>query len=496
MNSMERITILSPAYCTKTRFLNNISLLRIATGVSCLLLLIGPQTVHSFSYSTTWNSRSRSSSYIGSNSQTPALGLDVASCKYGKEYSSNYCSDNSFKTRLSHQEEARYLRIMDEYKLIQALKVEGMNQEQWAAAAKLKDSSDIDRIIFEGFEARQKLLEHNMGLVHFVVSKHYYYSSTATLGYDDLIQEGVFGLAIALDKYDIANINNNNFGTYAYHWIRATVSRAKHRSEDIIRIPEHVSLSINKIQKACERLGLDCDLKDPTSIQTSSLLRDPSREKVLAMEAGLTVHQLKEALLVANRRQSYVELEPWMMPSANFEEDYYNAVVKEKEFWAKAFGKFLRPKELEALGLRYGLWSSTSSATASDNSGRCTTSSNYSSKQAEKYPKPFRDFEAEAEEALFGKSSILFSTSASSEQQGEVPIKLNHLHKGTERKSKSAADNYFIKQGRWGEAMTFQEVARHMEISKEYGRRLCTQALSKLRQAARNGQLQPDLIML
>jgi len=317
MNSMERIKILSPAYCTKTRFLKTIiCFLRIATGVSCLLAVIGPQTVHSFSYSTTWNSRSRFSSCIESSSQTPALGLDVASCKYGKEYSSNHCSDNSFKTRLSHEEEARYLRIMDEYKRIQALKVEGMTQEQWAAAAKLKDSSDIDRIIFEGFEARQKLFQHNMGLVHFVVSKHYYYSSTTTLGYDDLIQEGVFGLAIALDKYDIANINNNNFGTYAYYWIRATVSRAKHGSEDIIRIPEHVSLFINKIQKACERLGLDCDLKDPTSVQTSSLLRDPSKEKVLAMEAGLTVHQLKEALLVANRRQSHVELEPWMMPSA------------------------------------------------------------------------------------------------------------------------------------------------------------------------------------
>jgi len=377
------------------------------------------------------------------------------------------------------------MRIMDEYKRIQALKAEGMTQEQWAAAAKLKDSSDIDRIIFQGFEARQKLFQHNMGLVHFVVSKHYYYSSTTTLGYDDLIQEGVFGLAIALDKYDIANINNNNFGTYAYYWIRATVSRAKHRSEDIIRIPEHVSL-------------LDCDLKDPTSVQTSSLLRDPSKEKVLAMEAGLTVHQLKEALLVANRRQSHVELEPWMMPSANFEEDYYNAVVKEKEFWAKAFGKFLRPKELEALGLRYGLWSSPSLATAPDKSGRSTTSSNdyHSSKQAEEYPKPFRDFEAEAEEALFGKSSILFSTSASSEQQDVVPIKLNPPHKDIKRKSKPATDNYFIKQGRWGEAMTFQEVARHMEISKEYGRRLCTQALDKLRQAAQNGQLQPDLIML
>jgi len=169
----------------------------------------------------------------------------------------------------------------------------------------------------------------------------------------------------------------------------------------------------------------------------------------------------------------YVELEPWLKSPHTAVEDQEDW-NKGKEFWTQAFGKFLRPRELEALGLRYGLWPT---------SGDSSTS--YTNTKATSYPKPFRDYEAEAEEALFGKSSILL-TSNEQQQHGK------QRHNVKQEKH----DDYIVKKGRWGEAMTFREIAKTMQISTEYGRRLCGSAVDKLREAAQKGQLEPELILL
>lgn len=443
---------------------------------SLLWLTVLPSNMHSFSYFS-WHVRSRSS--ININSMESTRKKKIGYCVVSSERaSSNNSISSKYRTRLSSEDEARCLRMAEEYRRILSIKEKSssieLDKEHWASLADVKDATEIDSIIAEGVEARHKLMEHNMGLVHYVVSKHFYSSA---IGYDDLIQEGVLGLAVALEKYDCSIATNSTFGTYAYYWIRASVSRAiaSHGAKDLIRIPEHVSLAITKLQKACQRLGLDCDLTDEASVRTSTLLRDPSREKALAMEAGLTVRQLKEALLVANRRKmgGYVELEPWLKSTLTAVEEH-DQLNKGKEFWTQAFGKFLRPKELEALGLRYGLWPI---------SGDSSTS--YTNPTVTMHPKPFRDYEAEAEEVLFGASSILLTSDQQQQLQGKPK---------TVKQEKN--DIYMVKKGKWGEAMSFREIAKTMQISTEYGRRLCSSAVDKLREAAQNGQLKPELIFL
>jgi RNA polymerase sigma factor (sigma-70 family) len=51
-----------------------------------------------------------------------------------------------------------------------------------------------------------------------------------------------------------------------------------------------------------------------------------------------------------------------------------------------------------------------------------------------------------------------------------------------------------VTKGKWGEAMSFTEVGKHMSCSAEYGRKLCHKALEKLRQAAEAGTLEPALL--
>lgn len=50
--------------------------------------------------------------------------------------------------------------------------------------------------------------------------------------------------------------------------------------------------------------------------------------------------------------------------------------------------------------------------------------------------------------------------------------------------------------GRWGESMSFAQVGEQMKVSAEYGRRLCHQALEKLRAAAEDGSLEPALLSI
>jgi RNA polymerase nonessential primary-like sigma factor len=70
------------------------------------------------------------------------------------------------------------------------------------------------------FDARQKLIEHNLRLV-VGIAKHYTNRGVALL---DLIEEGNLGLIHALEKYDPDR--GFRFTTYATWWIRQSVERA------------------------------------------------------------------------------------------------------------------------------------------------------------------------------------------------------------------------------------------------------------------------------
>jgi RNA polymerase sigma factor (sigma-70 family) len=306
-----------------------------------------------------------------------------------------------------------------------------------------------------------------MGLVYFVVSKYFFPTSRGekgktinSLSYEDLVQEGAIGLSTAIEKFDleIASEAKSNFGTYAIYWVKAKVLRAIASQDDLIRVPEHVSYSISKIQAASQRLGLDLDFNDMTEsgiLSISSTRSDPSRERALAVETGLTADQVREALRVASRRKfgGYVSFEPWMqgksIASASILSDENKVTNGAYQQLMRSdlkvdLAQYLKPKELEAISLRYGLSTDTSRVE--------------------------RDYEAEAEEDLFGFSAMSGETSKRKENRSS------------------------IKQGRWGEAMSFQEVGKRMAVSAEYGRQLCSVALKKLRNAAEQGELQLDYI--
>lgn len=61
---------------------------------------------------------------------------------------------------------------------------------------------------------RQLLILHNVALVFSTATKW----MSATRSYDDLVQRGMHGLAIAASKFDL-NQTRTKFSTYAYQWV-------------------------------------------------------------------------------------------------------------------------------------------------------------------------------------------------------------------------------------------------------------------------------------
>lgn len=382
--------------------------------------------------------------------------------------------------RLTPEEETELLRLAAEGRRLRQLEIDLAMEShntlpllsvRAQAAGYGTELEAYEDALLDGQKARDELVTRNMGLVHYCVSQVLKSKRNLnSLSREDLVQEGAIGLARSIDKYN-ASIGGK-FSTYSVYWIRAAVLRCIAERDDILRVPSHVSQAILEINKASKRLGMDLD-------HASKSWKEANEAKQLAEEAGLSDRNFEEAMKVRNRRYTggYVAFESWMQKGENLATDVptMGAVESsssepegsatetlEREHLRKTLSQFVRPKEMEALAWRYGLV----------NEDADTSNSNASPQQRA------NQYLAQAEEQLFGAKNT-------------APTK-----RVTAAKAKAAAASKkdLTVKGRWGEAMSFNEVGKQMQVSAEYGRRLCHAGLAKLRQAAEDGRLEPQLL--
>lgn len=354
-------------------------------------------------------------------------------------------SDEDQKLRLAETVELRRINNMAEEVTSQASKMSVMD---FSALAGYGDDVDAYRgAISRGMKAKEELIATNMGLVHFcineIIGKEKRKNFLNSLSREDLVQEGAIGLSKAINRWDPQI--GGKFSTYAMYWVRATILRSIASRDDILRVPEYVLTNVRKVTKAAEKLGIE--LEGDSKITSSPFKSEIDAYEALAKESGLAENHLFEALRVRNRRMTggYVAFETWMQKGNNLEsditvhktvEDDEMSSSLQREHLSTTLAQFLRPKEMEALALRYGLASS-------DDSQRDLQGKGYLER---------------AEEELFGTTT----------KQSTMEVA----------------------RGRWGEAMSFTEVGKNMQVSAEYGRRLCHAAIKKLQQAAAEGKLE------
>jgi RNA polymerase primary sigma factor len=139
-----------------------------------------------------------------------------------------------------------------------------------------KEETELSKRIERGdLEAKDKLINSNLRLVVSLAKKYPTYDLTLL----DLIQEGIFGLVRAAEKFDWRK--GYKFSTYATFWIRQAIQRGLENRARTIRIPSHVGIRQRKIAQAETKLKLE-------------LGREPTDEE-LAKATDLKLSHLQEA---------------------------------------------------------------------------------------------------------------------------------------------------------------------------------------------------------
>lgn len=141
------------------------------------------------------------------------------------------------------------------------------------------EHADLERVVADGQQARQELIQANLRLVVSVAKKYIGHQLT----FLDLVQEGNLGLMRAVEKFDWRK--GNRFSTYATWWIRQAVSRSLAEHGRLIRLPVHLGEMIVQVRRTMHQLE-------------QTLERPPTPEE-LADALGISVRKVKRLLTAA-----------------------------------------------------------------------------------------------------------------------------------------------------------------------------------------------------
>ncbi len=126
-----------------------------------------------------------------------------------------------------------------------------------------EEEVDLAQRIEQGdLEAKERMINSNLRLVVSIAKKY----QGQELGLLDLIQEGIFGLIRAAEKFD--HRKGFKFSTYATFWIRQAIQRGLANKARTIRIPVHIGQRERKVVRAERELAARLG-REPTDAEIS-----------------------------------------------------------------------------------------------------------------------------------------------------------------------------------------------------------------------------------
>ena len=168
----------------------------------------------------------------------------------------SYLRDIGRVPLLSHEQEITLGRQVQELMALEELREEltmrsggeEPSEAQLAEAAGLAPAQ-LKRRLQGGRRAKERMVAANLRLVVSVAKKY----TKRNMELLDLIQEGTIGLVRGVEKFDPTR--GYKFSTYAYWWIRQGITRAIAEKSRTIRLPIHITETLNKLKKAQRELS-------------------------------------------------------------------------------------------------------------------------------------------------------------------------------------------------------------------------------------------------
>lgn len=183
-------------------------------------------------------------------------------------------------------------------------------------ATKRSALTNKEKLLWEKFsaaqrgdrEAREFLIQENIGLVHKWAKRYYRYAQTIpTLTYDDIFLEGVYGLIKAIEKFKPWKAR---FSTYATIWIKQSIRRfiQKEKAQMRGRVYPQVSEEEEEINIIEETIPSPEETSSPNKEELSKRIEYaniPQRSKdILHMYflEGLSLREIGERVGLSKER--------------------------------------------------------------------------------------------------------------------------------------------------------------------------------------------------
>ena len=211
--------------------------------------------------------------------------------------------------------------------------------------AKLSETELILKAKQGDVYSRNELIKTNMKLIENIALKSI---QTTTLTKSDLIQEGIFGLVKALEKFNPSL--GFKFSTYASWWIKQAMFKAISEQSYAYNIPVYVQETLSRFKKTKQEMEQKSQ-KEVSNYEVAKKLSITKEKidtflnaytKALSIESGV--------VLSGNKELSFCEIIE--DEKQNVEREVYDIELKEQIHCAL---NYLKEKEKNVIVLRFGL---------------------------------------------------------------------------------------------------------------------------------------------